>query len=191
MFTSPCESGARENKREYGHGPVSAAIECGPARARCRAAWGCCCVRRRCRTSISGRGCASFSRDYLTPWEPIWPSDDLTRVPVSVAGCGATPKTSPPIKSYPFLDVSGKPTATMIGGVTLANVRRGIVQAGTIGYWTGATPCGHRGYMTAGTAGAAAHACSASSTCTASRPPAFPSPIRSSIRVLGEMRIYP
>ena len=35
----------------------------------------------------------------------------------------------------------------MIGGVTLANVRRGIVQAGTIGYWVG-QPHAHRGYMT-------------------------------------------
>jgi ribosomal-protein-alanine N-acetyltransferase len=36
----------------------------------------------------------------------------------------------------------------MIGGITLANVRRGIVQAGTIGYWVG-QPHAHRGYMTA------------------------------------------
>ena len=35
----------------------------------------------------------------------------------------------------------------MIGGITLANVRRGIVQAGTIGYWVG-QPHAHRGYMT-------------------------------------------
>ena len=32
--------------------------------------------------------------------------------------------------------------------MTLANVRRGIVQAGTIGYWIGAAVRGHRGYMT-------------------------------------------
>ena len=31
----------------------------------------------------------------------------------------------------------------MVGGITLANVRRGIVQAGTIGYWVG-EPHAHR-----------------------------------------------
>src|SRR5271154_408285 len=66
------------------------------------------------------------SRNYLTPWEPIWPSDDLTRSRFIV-----------------FREADG----AMIGGVTLANVRRGIVQAGTIGYWVG-QPHSHRGYMT-------------------------------------------
>ena len=35
----------------------------------------------------------------------------------------------------------------IVGGVTLANVRRGIVQAGTIGYWIG-QPFAGKGYMT-------------------------------------------
>jgi [ribosomal protein S5]-alanine N-acetyltransferase len=69
------------------------------------------------------------SREYLTPWEPIWPSDDLSR-----AGF------------YPFI-VFRESDGAMIGGITLANVRRGIVQAGTIGYWVG-EPHAHRGYMT-------------------------------------------
>ena len=43
----------------------------------------------------------------------------------------------------------------MLGGITLANVRRGIVQAGTIGYWVG-QPFAHRGCMTDGPARAAA-----------------------------------
>ena len=32
------------------------------------------------------------SRDFLTPWEPTWPADDLTRAP-SAGGCAATPRT--------------------------------------------------------------------------------------------------
>jgi ribosomal-protein-alanine N-acetyltransferase len=87
-----------------------------------------------------------FSREYLTPWEPIWPSDDLTRsgfrrrlrrYAEDITGD----------RSYPFIifrEVDGE----MIGGITVANVRRGIVQAGTIGYWVG-QPHAHRGYMTA------------------------------------------
>jgi ribosomal-protein-alanine N-acetyltransferase len=72
------------------------------------------------------------SRNYLTPWEPIWPSDDLTR-------SGFRRR----LRRYAEDVADG----AMIGGVTLANVRRGIVQAGTIGYWVG-QPHAHRGYMT-------------------------------------------
>ncbi|WP_315835741.1 GNAT family protein [Bradyrhizobium prioriisuperbiae] len=86
------------------------------------------------------------SRGFLTPWEPIWPSDDLTRsgfrrrlrrYEEDMAGD----------KAYPFLIFSERDGA-LIGGVTLANVRRGIVQAGTIGYWIG-EPYAGQGYMTA------------------------------------------
>src|SRR4029450_2232021 len=90
------------------------------------------------------------SRAYLTPWEPIWPSDDLTRsgfrrrlrryAEAIAAG-----------RSYPFI-IFRETDGAMIGGVTLANVRRGIVQAGTIGYWMGEAH-GHRGYMTSGLKG--------------------------------------
>ena len=36
----------------------------------------------------------------------------------------------------------------LVGGLTLANVRRGVAQAGSIGYWTG-VPYIRRGYMSA------------------------------------------
>ena len=49
-------------------------------------------------------------------------------------------------RSYPFI-IFRESDGAMIGGVTLANVRRGIVQAGTIGYWVGQPHAG-RGYMT-------------------------------------------
>src|ERR1700754_3941031 len=87
-----------------------------------------------------------YSREYLTPWEPIWPSDDLTRSGFrrrlrryveDIAGD----------RSYPFI-IFREADGEMIGGITLANVRRGIVQAGTIGYWIG-EPHAPRGYMTA------------------------------------------
>ena len=86
------------------------------------------------------------SRSYLTPWEPIWPSDDLTRAGFRrrlrryVEDIAAD-------RSYPFI-IFRESDGAMIGGITLANVRRGIVQAGTIGYWVG-EPHAHRGYMTA------------------------------------------
>jgi len=75
------------------------------------------------------------SRQYLTPWEPIWPSDDLTR-------SGFRRR----LRRYAE-DIAADRSYPFIGGITLANVRRGIVQAGTIGYWVG-QPHAHRGYMT-------------------------------------------
>src|SRR5258707_5734351 len=87
-----------------------------------------------------------YSRDYRTPWKPIWPSDDLTgsgfrrRLRRYAEDIAAD-------RSYPFI-IFRELDGAMIGGITLANVRRGIVQAGTIGYWVG-EPHAHRGYMTA------------------------------------------
>ena len=49
-------------------------------------------------------------------------------------------------RAYPFL-IFRIADHALIGGVTLANVRRGIVQAGTVGYWTGEQFAG-QGYMT-------------------------------------------
>jgi ribosomal-protein-alanine N-acetyltransferase len=86
------------------------------------------------------------SRAYLTPWEPIWPSDDLTRSGFRRRLRRYAEDTAAD-RSYPFI-VFRESDGAMIGGVTLANVRRGIVQAGTIGYWVG-EPHAHRGYMTA------------------------------------------
>ena len=36
----------------------------------------------------------------------------------------------------------------LVGGLTLANIRRGVAQAGSLGYWIGA-PFARQGYMTA------------------------------------------
>src|SRR6187551_3612439 len=70
------------------------------------------------------------SRTYLTPWEPIWPSDDLTRSGFRrrlrrYAEDIAADRSE-------LLAIALEPHAAVVGGVTLANVRRGIVEAGTI-----------------------------------------------------------
>ena len=85
------------------------------------------------------------SREYLTPWEPIWPSDDLSRAGFR-RRLRRYAEDIAADRSYPFI-VFRESDGAMIGGITLANVRRGIVQAGTIGYWVG-QPHAHRGYMT-------------------------------------------
>ena len=69
-------------------------------------------------------------------------------------GCAAMRRTSPPTAPTRF-SIFRMVDQALIGGVTLANVRRGIVQAGTIGYWTGEQFAG-QGYMTLALARAAA-----------------------------------
>lgn len=85
------------------------------------------------------------SRAFLTPWEPIWPSDDLTRSGFR-RRLRRYAEDAAEDRAYPFVIIRAADGA-LVGGVTLANVRRGIVQAGTIGYWTGQQFAG-RGYMT-------------------------------------------
>jgi len=89
------------------------------------------------------------SRDFLAPWEPIWPEDDLTR--------GAFRRRIRRYErdlheetGYAFL-VFRKSDRRMVGGATLTNLRRGAAQAGSLGYWMGKTYAG-KGYMSAGIA---------------------------------------
>ena len=74
-----------------------------------------------------------MSRTFLTPWEPIWPSDDLTRSGFR-RRLRRYAEDVAEDRAYPFV-VFREDDGTLVGGVTLANVRRGIVQAGTVGYW--------------------------------------------------------
>jgi ribosomal-protein-alanine N-acetyltransferase len=86
------------------------------------------------------------SRGFLTPWEPIWPADDLTRG----AFRRRLKRYSEDQRSdlaYAFLIFRSQDNA-MVGGLTLANIRRGVAQAGSVGYWVGA-PFARKGYMTA------------------------------------------
>jgi ribosomal-protein-alanine N-acetyltransferase len=83
---------------------------------------------------------------FLTPWEPIWPSDDLTRSGFR-RRLRRYEDDRASDKAYPFL-IFRESNGALLGGVTLANVRRGIVQAGTLGYWIGA-PYAGQGFMTA------------------------------------------
>ncbi len=84
------------------------------------------------------------SRDFLTPWEPIWPADDLTRS----AYRRRLRRYAEDIRAdlaYAFFVFRAEDNA-LVGGLTLANIRRGVAQAGSIGYWMGA-PFAGRGYM--------------------------------------------
>ena len=86
------------------------------------------------------------SRDFLTPWEPTWPADDLTRGAFRrrLKRYAEDLRTD---QAYPFF-LFRKDDNVLVGGLTLSNIRRGVAQAGSLGYWTGA-PFARRGHMTA------------------------------------------
>jgi ribosomal-protein-alanine N-acetyltransferase len=86
-----------------------------------------------------------LSRDFLTPWEPTWPPDDLTRGAFRrrIRRYAEDLRTE---QAYPFF-LFRKEDNVLIGGLTLSNIRRGVAQAGSLGYWIGA-PFARRGHMT-------------------------------------------
>jgi ribosomal-protein-alanine N-acetyltransferase len=86
------------------------------------------------------------SRDFLTPWEPTWPADDLTRAAFRRRIRRYTEDQRSDL-AYPFFIFSAD-DHRLLGGLTLANIRRGCAQAGSLGYWMGEAHA-HRGHMTA------------------------------------------
>jgi ribosomal-protein-alanine N-acetyltransferase len=86
------------------------------------------------------------SREFLVPWEPTWPADDLTRG----AFRRRLRRYAEDLRAdqgYSFLIFRAKDDV-LVGGLTLANIRRGVAQAGSVGYWMG-LPHVRQGYMTA------------------------------------------
>ncbi len=90
------------------------------------------------------------SRDYLQPWEPAWPDDDLTKAAfrrrLSIYAREMELGNAWPF--FVFID-EGR---TLVGAVTLSNVRRGVAETGTLGYWIG-RPFAGRGHTTAAVRG--------------------------------------
>ncbi len=85
-------------------------------------------------------------RNFLMPWEPTWPPDDLTRSAFR-RRLKRYAEDQRSDLAYAFL-IFRSDDNTMVGGLTLANIRRGVAQAGSIGYWIGAQ-FARKGYMTA------------------------------------------
>lgn len=86
------------------------------------------------------------SREFLVPWEPTWPADDLSR--------GAFRRRLKRYSedqrndlAYPYF-IFRNEDEKLVGGLTITNIRRGVAQAGSLGYWMGAGYA-RRGYMTA------------------------------------------
>jgi [ribosomal protein S5]-alanine N-acetyltransferase len=85
------------------------------------------------------------SRSFLEPWEPAWNDDEFLmsafrRRIVQYA------RMAHEDRAYPFFifDVTGE---KLLGAITLSNIRRGVAETATLGYWTGEKHARH-GVMT-------------------------------------------
>ena len=85
------------------------------------------------------------SRTFLEPWEPTWPEDDLTHAAFR-RRLRRQEEDIARDEAYAFL-IFDQTSDQMLGGVTLGGVRRGVAQAGTLGYWMSAPHAGN-GRMT-------------------------------------------
>ena len=75
------------------------------------------------------------SHAYLQPWEPIWPEDDLTRA-ASKRRLSIYAREMDAGNAWPFFIFADSDQA-LVGAIPLANVRRGVAETGTLGYWIG------------------------------------------------------
>ena len=84
------------------------------------------------------------SAEFLVPWEPVWASDHLTRKGFSNrvywAQRAITNGSALPLFLIRREDQS------LLGAITLDNIRRGPAQSGTLGYWIG-HDYARQGYM--------------------------------------------
>lgn len=84
------------------------------------------------------------SEHFLTPWEPSWAADHLSRRAftnrVYWASRSIAAGTAVPLFLFRRED------DRLLGAITLDNIRRGPAQAGTLGYWIG-EPYARNGYM--------------------------------------------
>lgn len=81
------------------------------------------------------RDLRAASRDFLQPWEPTWPADDLTRAAfrrrLTVYARDREAGVAHPFFVFRLNDDA------LVGGITLSNIRRGVAQMGSVGYWCG------------------------------------------------------
>ena len=87
------------------------------------------------------------SREFLTPWEPTSPYDALTRAAYRrrLARFSLDWRTDQGYSFFLFRVEDG----ALLGGIGLTNVRRGVAETGSLGYWTGQRFAG-QGYMSEG-----------------------------------------
>jgi [ribosomal protein S5]-alanine N-acetyltransferase len=86
----------------------------------------------------------SESRAFLKPWEPTWSADDLTRSAFK-RRIRRVQREAAEQSAFAFL-IFLRDGETLAGGITLSNIRRGVSQSCSLGYWMSVRHAG-RGYM--------------------------------------------
>lgn len=86
------------------------------------------------------------SHDFLKPFEPRWTEADLSRrvFAMRVKRARQEAEQGTDYTFFVFLDDGAE---TLVGGITLSNIRRRAAQFVSLGYWMGA-PYAGRGLMT-------------------------------------------
>jgi [ribosomal protein S5]-alanine N-acetyltransferase len=84
------------------------------------------------------------SRSFLEPWEPLWSDAEFTRrnFRLRLRAYKSWAEADQAISLFIFESSTGK----LLGGITLGNIRRGVQQSGTLGYWIG-EPHKRQGFM--------------------------------------------
>ena len=75
------------------------------------------------------------SRAFLTPWEPTWAIDETSRGSYRYKRRRYVEDARDDRAHALFVFREGDDA--LIGGVTLSNVRRGVSQTASLGYWAG------------------------------------------------------
>jgi ribosomal-protein-alanine N-acetyltransferase len=91
-------------------------------------------------------GLRARSHAFLQPWEPLWPADDLERGAFR-RRLATYAREIDAGTAYPFF-IFDAVDERLTGAITLSNIRRGVAQTATVGYWIG-EPFAGKGRMTA------------------------------------------
>ena len=88
-------------------------------------------------------GLRAHSRQFLEPWEPSWPVDALSRLSFRsrIARYAEDWRTDQAYNFFIFAQDD-----VLVGGIGLSNVRRGVSETASLGYWVG-EPFARQGYM--------------------------------------------
>jgi ribosomal-protein-alanine N-acetyltransferase len=84
------------------------------------------------------------SRSFLTPWEPSWPADMLSRASYRRRLIRYALDWRDQV-GYSFF-ISRREDDELLGGIALSNIRRGVAETVSLGYWIG-QPHARQGYM--------------------------------------------
>jgi [ribosomal protein S5]-alanine N-acetyltransferase len=85
------------------------------------------------------------SRDHLTPYEPTWAQDELTKSAFRRRLKHYAREQRDDLGyAYGIFELASH---ELVGGVSLSNVRRGVTQTAALGYWIG-KPHLRQGFMT-------------------------------------------